>query len=284
MTMFARLAPRREAGATTSAQWIGAFATMCLELEVATHPKPGLVSHVDNGSHHDMDAALLVRSARTLQPYFVDLAAAGAAGTDMGRLRVIGMDAEAAMHAATGGINTHRGAIFGLGLLCAAAGFREAYGTAHPLGRIVAERWGAEILAGPVCLRSHGALAARRYKVGGARKEAARGFPSVYEIGLSALRSGLAMSGGEEEAARVHACMALIAAIDDTNLLHRGGADGLAFAKARAEDFIEGGSVGRADWRRRALAVHRAFVRRNLSPGGSADLLAMTLFAASLEA
>src|SRR5262249_58196308 len=85
-------------------------------------PKPGLVSHVDSGSHTDMDAAMLQASAETLRPFFAELARAGQDGADMGRLRTIGLRAETAMLAVTGGVNTHRGAIFGLGLLCAAAG------------------------------------------------------------------------------------------------------------------------------------------------------------------
>ena len=90
--------------------------------ELAVWPKPGLVSHVDSGSHTDMDAAMVQDSAESLRPFFAELARVGQDGADMGRLRTIGLRAEAAMLAVTGGINTHRGAIFGLGLLCAAAG------------------------------------------------------------------------------------------------------------------------------------------------------------------
>ena len=262
---------------------IGDHAADCLQLEVATYPKPGLVSHVDNGSHRDMDVALLLRSAETLAPYFGDLAAAGAAGAGMDRLRAIGIEAERAMLAATRGVNTHRGAIFGLGLLCAAAGFRQAYRIPLPLGTIITERWGEAILAGPVPLRSHGAEAARRHGVGGARLEAAQGLPSVYSIALPALRAGRA-SAGDEEAARVHACMALIASVADTNLLHRGGAAGLAFARSEAQGFMAAGGVGRPGWRERAAAIHAAFVARDLSPGGCADLLAMALFVDREEA
>ncbi len=130
-------------------------------------------------------------------------AAAGAAGAAMDRLRAIGIAAEQAMLTATGGVNTHRGAIFGLGLLAAAAGFRQAYGIRRTLGAIIAERWGPAILSGPASLHSHGANAARRYGAGGARAEAAQGLPSVYEIALPALRTGRAAACGEE-AARVH--------------------------------------------------------------------------------
>jgi len=262
---------------------IGRVAGECLRLEAATYPKPGLVSHIDGGAHRDMDFGLLVRSADTLTPYFDALGDAGAAGADMGRLRAIGVDAERAMLAATGGVNTHRGAIFGLGLLCAAAGFQATYGPGGTLGGLIAARWGDAILGGPVALHSHGAVVSRRHGVGGARLEAARGLPSAYAIALPALRLGRLLSGADEEAARVQACMALIAAVGDTNLLHRGGAAGLAFAQEAAGAFLARGGVGARGWRARARAIHAAFVAKNLSPGGCADLLAMALFIDRME-
>jgi triphosphoribosyl-dephospho-CoA synthase len=81
----------------------------------------------------------------------------------------------------------------------------------------------------------------------------------------------------------VQACFALIAAVCDTNLLHRGGADGTRYASEAASSFLSQGGVGTPDWRARAAAVHAAFVARHLSPGGCADLLAMTLFTDALE-
>jgi triphosphoribosyl-dephospho-CoA synthase len=91
-----------------------------------------------------------------------------------------------------------------------------------------------------------------------------------------------ALTGGDE-AARVEACFALIAHVEDTNLLHRAGPEGLRFAQTAARTFLARGGVGQRDWRKRATAVHRAFVERQLSPGGSADLLAMTLFVAACD-
>ncbi|TWB02383.1 triphosphoribosyl-dephospho-CoA synthase MdcB [Bradyrhizobium stylosanthis] len=262
---------------------LGHFASLCLKLEVETYPKPGLVSHVDNGAHRDMDAALLCLSAETLMPFFSELAAAGAEGAGMNRLRAIGVAAERAMLAATQDINTHRGAIFGLGLLCAAAGYRNAVGIRKSLGRLVSERWGDDILSGPVSLRSHGAVASRRYGAGGARAEAAEGFPSVYDIALPALQAARERAPHDEEAVRVETCMRLIAEVTDTNLLHRGRAEGLRFAQESASSFLAVGGVGSPGWRRRAADIHEAFVARNLSPGGSADLLAMALFVDRLE-
>jgi triphosphoribosyl-dephospho-CoA synthase len=265
------------------AEQLGHLASLCLKLEVETHPKPGLVSHVDNGAHSDMDAELLCRSADTLRPFFCDLAVAGAGGAGVSRLRAIGVAAERAMLAATAGVNTHRGAIFGLGLLCAAAGYRRALGVRKSLGELVSQRWSEDILSGPISLSSHGAVASRRYGAGGARAEAACGFPSVYDIALPALHAARKLAPCDEEAVRIQTCMTLIADVTDTNLLHRGGPEGLRFARASASAFLAAGGVGRPGWRGQAVGIHHAFVARNLSPGGSADLLAMALFVDRLE-
>lgn len=272
-----RRAPRRH---PLSPQALGALAADCLRREVETFPKPGLVSHVDNGSHSDMTADTLRASADALEPFFVRLAEAGARHARMDELRVVGLDAEAAMMAATCGVNAHRGAIFGLGLLCAAA----AAPAAESLGATVRRRYGEAIVKGPVALLSHGTRARRRFGAQGARGEAAAGFPSVYGVGLPALAHAERLAPGDAEAARVNACFALIARVEDTNLLHRGGADGLAFARAQAHEFMARGGVGAPDWRREAERVHVAFVRRRLSPGGSADLLAFSLFVRAVEA
>jgi triphosphoribosyl-dephospho-CoA synthase len=270
---------------TRSPEALGVCASHCLHLEVKTWPKPGLVSHVDNGSHADMDAAMLYRSAVVLQPYFITLARAGADGAGMDRLRAIGINAEIAMLAATEGVNAHRGAIFGLGLLCAAAGARSGGLSAdgETLGAIAARRWGRAIAEGPVTLHSHGTKAARIYGATGARGEAIAGFPSVYGFGAPALEDGLRLGRGDFEAARVQALFALISGVADTNILHRGGAEGLAFAQRRAKSFLLRGGVGTGDWRENAASIHAEFVARRISPGGSADMLAMSLFVQSIE-
>ncbi len=274
--------PERDA---TRARRIAAAAAAALRLELDTYPKPGLVSRIDSGSHADMDAAAFAASTSAIEPYLADLAAAGGQDATMPALRRIGIAAEAAMREATGGVNTHRGAIFGLGLLCAAAG--SFAGRAVPvggLGATVRQRYGDAILDGPVLLRAPGAEARRRHGVGGAPLEAASGFPNLYGVGLPALDRGRRLRPDDPEAARVEACLALVANLEDTNLLHRGGEAGYAFARDAAGSFIAAGGVGQADWRAAAEEIHHAFVARNLSPGGAADLLAMTLFADAIEA
>ncbi|WP_375464445.1 triphosphoribosyl-dephospho-CoA synthase MdcB [uncultured Methylobacterium sp.] len=284
-----RPAPSRAPGTPQpgidSAERIAAAAVHALRLELDTYPKPGLVSRVDSGSHTDMDAATFAASTAAIAPYFADLAAAGAREAAMPALRRIGLAAEAAMRAATGGVNTHRGAIFGLGLLCAAAGsFAGRPIASGALGARVRSHYGRDILDGPVLLHGAGARARRRHGVGGAPGEAAAGFPHLYAVGLPALDRARRMRPDDPMAARVEACLALIATIEDTNLLHRGGAVGYAFARRAAAAFIAEGGVGRDDWRERAGTIHRAFVARRLSPGGAADLLAMTLFVDGIEA
>jgi triphosphoribosyl-dephospho-CoA synthase len=272
------LAPAIARPRQVDADGIADLAVECLELEIDTYPKPGLVSPIDSGAHADMDAALLRASAGTLRPWFALLARAGARDADMATLREIGIAAEADMLATTRGVNTHRGAIFGLGLLAAAAGRRIAHGGSKPLGAMVRQRWGPDMDAA-ISPPSHGTEVARRYGVGGARAEAMAGFPSVYGIGLPALRA----CGDRGEAARVQACMCLIAAVDDTNLLYRGGLDGLRFARRAAAGFLARGGIAGAGWHGRAVAIHHQFTQRRISPGGCADLLAMSLFCDRLD-
>ena len=145
-------------------------------------------------------------------------------------------------------------------------------------------RWGHAIMSGPIPLHSHGTNALLKFGAGGARAQAAAGFPHAIEIGLPALRLGRRLAPKDAEAARVQGFFAILASMEDTNLLHRGGAVGLHYAQEAAIRFLEQGGIEHADWRERAVAVHRAFVVRRLSPGGCADALAVTLFLDALEA
>lgn len=284
------LAPQQQLLAPRARPWVGmdtiaVSARQSLILELETWPKPGLVSHIDCGSHHDMNSETFRESADVIEPYLAALVRAGATGGKMGRLRVIGIQAERAMLSATNGINTHRGAIFGMGLLCAAAGARANGRVADnlSLGSIVSLLWGNDIFDGPLPLHSHGGRARRKYGAGGARIEAARGFPTVYEVGLPTLRQYRANFPDDMEAVRVQTCFALIAAVEDTNLLHRGGQQGLRHARLAADAWLKDGGIANPRWRESAHSVHQEFISRWLSPGGSADLLAMTLFVDAQE-
>lgn len=271
---------------------IGRLAVRSLYREVALAPKPGLVSPVDNGSHDDMDMSTFFRSLFALRHYFRDIARAGADGAGFATLQSLGRAAETQMLAVTGGINTHRGALFNLGLLCAAAGRLSARGKslrAEQVAGTVALCWGADILAarpvdGTPQADSHGLRVARRHGTGGAREQAATGFPDVIDAALPALRAVLLAPGeANETRAAVQALFVLIARLDDSNLLWRGGRLGLDYAQGAARSFIAAGGVFADDWLAQAQATHTAFVARRLSPGGAADLLAVTLFLHELE-
>ncbi|HVE51372.1 MAG TPA: triphosphoribosyl-dephospho-CoA synthase MdcB [Casimicrobiaceae bacterium] len=268
------------------ARRLGSRAIASLYAELACAPKPGLVTLYDCGSHRDMNATTFMRSLNALRPYFTSIASAGAAGAPFAYLRELGIEAEIAMLEATGGINTHRGAIFSLGLLVAAAGALAAEGHASLCAKAVCEtvrlRWQNAIRAAPLNASSHGQCVARKHQAGGARAEASAGFPSVRKIALPQLREAL-RCGVNSAAATTQALMALIASTEDTNLLHRGSDGGLRFAQQRAHAFLRQGGVMSRDWRPRLERIGREFVAHDLSPGGSADLVACAWFLHDLE-
>jgi triphosphoribosyl-dephospho-CoA synthase len=281
LTMFHRdhnyAAPR----AGSLADRLADAAAEALTEELDTYPKPGMVSFHDNGSHRDMTASMFLVSIAVLKPFFAEIAAAGYRRAGLADLRRIGRQAEKAMLAATGGVNTHRGAIFSLGLLCAAAGYAFSRGVfsdlpADGLGKIIAAHWGPGLdscqeYAGA----SHGAVMYKKYGAGGARREAAGGFASVRRIGLPAFTE--ALRGFSPAVARTHCFFALLEAVPDTTLMYRGGLAGMHFAREQARVFNARGGVKDRGWRRRAQRIHREFIDRNLSAGGVADLLAATL-------
>ncbi|HAT33787.1 MAG TPA: triphosphoribosyl-dephospho-CoA synthase MdcB [Janthinobacterium sp.] len=251
-----------------------------LHAELSLQPKPGLVSPLDNGSHGDMTPATFMRSLFALRHYFTLICRAGMDGAPFAALKSLGIEAERRMLRATGGVNTHRGAIFSLGLLCAAIGQARARGaepSAAALRAILLDCWGAELAAHTLAppADSHGQRVAALHATGGARQEGALGWPAVFEVGLPALRATLT-AGRDMRHARIDTLFALMAHISDTNVYHRGGSAGASTVRRQARRFMALGGSAHADWLARALACHRLFVRRRLSPGGAADLLAAT--------
>jgi triphosphoribosyl-dephospho-CoA synthase len=256
------------------------LALRSLHSELVLYPKPGLVSLVDNGSHTDMTAATFVRSLFSLRRYFIEVSLAGMQAAPFASLKRLGIAAEQRMLRATEGVNTHRGAIFSLGMLSAAiacCSARRIALTPRAVRVMLLANWGAALAqhSHVMLADSHGARVAKRYAASGAREEAARGFPSVFEIALPRLQATLA-AGRSWHEAQIEAFFALVAHIGDTNLYHRGGAAGAHVARTAAQAFLDAGATVQPDWRSQALDCHRLFVRQRLSPGGAADLLAAT--------
>ncbi len=269
-----------------SAADIGRAATLALYDELALAPKPGLVSFVDNGSHDDMDAHSFMRSLFALRRYFVRVAELGAARAPFAALEQCGLAAEARMLAATGGINTHRGAIFMLGLLCAAAAAAAA-AVAQPAGHAVTavtiraellRLWGDALQARCARMpRLPGGIAARMHGLRSASQEAALGFPIVFSVALPAWtrarHAGLARTR-----LRLQVFFEIMAVLDDANLAHRGGIAGLQHARRQARQYLAAGGAAQPGGLDLARAVHGDFVARRLSPGGCADTLSAACF------
>jgi triphosphoribosyl-dephospho-CoA synthase len=270
---------------------VARLAVRSLYHELCLYPKPGLVSLVDNGSHDDMDAQTFVRSLFSLRHYFRNICLAGWEDAPFARLRQLGIEAEAVMLRATRGINTHRGAIFSLGLLCASAGRARAQHmvtTPASLRAVLLIRWGAELamhaavkpLGQPA---SNGLQVAARYAVSGAREEGALGLPSVFEIGVPALLAASAR-GASPRCARIDTLYALMAQVSDSNVYHRAGKEGAQYVRQHARHFIALGGTAHPRWHALALAGHAHFVGLRLSPGGAADLLAASCLVQALAA
>ncbi|GEJ58833.1 triphosphoribosyl-dephospho-CoA synthase [Anaeromyxobacter diazotrophicus] len=259
---------------------LAALAVRALVEEAELTPKPALVDRRGRGAHHDLDLALMRRSAEALRGAFAAMAEA-AAGAPAGlalreRLGALGRAGERAMLAATGGVNTHRGALWALGLLVAAASQEGGAGAPAALGARAAMLARLPDRFAPAA-GSHGSLACLRFRVAGARGEARAGFPHAVAVGWPALREARARGAGEE-AARLDALLAIMARLDDTCLLHRAGLRGLHAAQRGAAAALAAGGAGTPEGRRALLALDAALLALRASPGGSADLLAAVLF------
>lgn len=246
------------------------LAERALRLELDTTPKPGLVDRRDNGAHKDMDYALMSKSISALRPYLTRLAVESAKDIDPAKIKEVGIEAEKAMLKATGGVNTHKGALFCIGLSVAAASYLasttgsvEAYSFKELVSRAASEI--------PAAQGTHGAEAKRSFKVGGALENARGAYPELFADWLPYY---LSLEG---DPFRCHKTLLhIMTTLDDTNILHRRGEEGLARAKSEAarllEDFSESG----------LSSLNKDFIRENISPGGSADMLSLTIFIESI--
>ena len=226
--------------------------------EAVLYPKPGLVSPVDRGAHRDMTIATFYRSLFSLRGYFPAIAALGARRPPLPVLQRRGMEAETAMLHATSGINTHRGAIFNLGLLCAAAGAVAAADTRCSADAVCAQlrrTWGRAIRRDLATAGdgTHGLRVARTSASAARAVRRPAAFARCALHALPAFRAAVTRTGDRERAS-VQALFALIAHVADTNLLWRGGREGLAFAQRGARHFLKRGGVLAADWRATAVA------------------------------
>jgi triphosphoribosyl-dephospho-CoA synthase len=265
---------------------LGRLACQALIAEAELTPKPGLVDRRGAGAHTDLSLSIMKRSAFAIEPYFCEMAVFSE-GTHPSqelreRLAVTGRDAERAMLKTTNGSNSHKGAIWILGLLVSAAAFEvndevEASQIAATAKEIAsfADRATPRLV-------SHGDIVTKKYGVAGARGEALRGFPHVVDMGLPTLRAKRA-KGATESVARLDTLLSIMSRLDDTCLLYRGGEKALVAAKAGAAAVEEVGGSGTAIGRQKLSHLQHRLLELGVSPGGSGDLLAATLFLDAVE-
>jgi triphosphoribosyl-dephospho-CoA synthase len=266
----------------TLAERLADLAVQALVDEADLSPKPGLVDRRGSGVHSDLHLGLMHASAQSLWPAFKAMAEAALAVGEVGQplretLGQLGRDGEVDMLRVTGGVNTHRGAIWALGLLSAAAALEvdalEARGvaaTAAALARLSDP-------AAPHNPDSHGARVCRTYGVLGAREQAQHGFPAVIEHGLPQLLTSRNDGAGEQNA-RLDALLAIMSTLTDTCVLHRAGLEGLYRMQTGARAVLDAGGAASLAGRRQLRALEGEMLSLRASPGGAADLLAATLF------
>ena len=258
------------------------LAVQALLYEVAATPKPGLVDRENSGSHKDMDFFTFQASAAALYPYFAQCVQIGRTTEDpreaFRRLRLPGKLAEGKMLHATAGVNTHKGAIFSMGILCGA------------LGRLERQRWGdpkavlAECAAmtkglvsldyvnlTPEAAKTAGQRLYLQYGITGVRGQAEGGFPAVRNVGLPKLEAALAAGKSINEAGCA-ALLAMLASTVDTNMIHRGGYELAKETSRKLKALLEKEPFPSCET---LEALDAEFIEKNLSPGGTADLLAL---------
>lgn len=286
-------------------------AVRALLYEVSATPKPGLVDRDNSGSHRDMDFFTFLDSSAALIPWFRDFFCIGWDHFNepdealFSRLRFSGKEAETGMFQATDGVNTHKGLVFSFAILCAALGkvHAERYGLGGEAGKPAAEAGnmaiGAQILSPvlDICRRlgtcslkdfvspaempvTAGEVCHASYGIRGARGEAAEGFPSAVTLGLPALKGWLQKGFSLNDAA-VLTLLSLISSVDDTNMIHRGGRELALECKKGAGRLLS--EITKENFKEKLKSLDTFYIRENLSPGGCADLLAVSLILYFLE-
>ena len=270
---------------------IATYAHRALLTEVMLTPKPGLVDQRNSGAHRDMDLQTFLASAHAIAPWWTRFVEIGyvcahiAPDDFLPLVRPAGVLCETEMLEATGGVNTHKGAIFTLGLLCSAAGRLLAGSMRVNQQRICSEV--ARICVGMVDRELNSTQASttagerifRSYGITGARGKAASGYAMVRAVALP-IYDRLRLEGIGEDLALLQVLLHLLTVNDDTNLVSRGGLAGLQYVRDYAKALLREGGVLAPDGLRKMEVFDDTLIARHLSPGGTADLLSVAWFLA----
>lgn len=266
---------------TAIAKTLARLVEKALIEEVSLSPKPGLVDALDTGAHGDMDLALFLKSAKTLTPFFEEMALVSWDHSIDQRLREdiaeIGREAEKEMMAATNGINTHKGAIWVMGLLISVISQRMSQNLSLRFEDIFSEV--SRLAAFPDSRyqpkkATHGHVVKQKYGVNGAYEEAVLGYPHL-SLALEAYK---AFSGASNKQKQLHMLLTLMSTVEDTCVLHRSDRQTLIEMQELAK------KAGEKTWPNPDFLVLADFCqKKHISPGGSADLLSASMFLLSVE-
>lgn len=273
-------------------QKVSQYLTQAILLEVSTHPKPGLVTRLSNGAHKDMSIFTFMMSSAVLSKAFNDLQDIGQAhrGTLAElfcKLRSYGVGAEAELLRVTKGVNTQRGILFAGGIVSAVSGYAMNMGLSRDALLPLIKEMAAGLVARELKNLDHAAMTAGeklyyKYGITGIRGEVENGFPSVVNYGLPALEDAFD-KGATINDALVHALIALMTVVEDSNIIWRTDYDTLLEVQRIAKDILNLGSVFTEKGRMAIAETERYFLQRRISPGGSADLLSVTITLYLLE-
>lgn len=273
-------------------QKVGQYLTQAILLEVSTHPKPGLVTRLSNGAHKDMSIFTFMMSSAVLSKAFNDLQDIGQAhrGTLAElfcKLRSYGVGAEAELLRVTKGVNTQRGILFAGGIVSAVSGYAMNMGLSRDALLPMIKEMAAGLVARELKNLDHAAMTAGeklyyKYGITGIRGEVENGFPSVVNYGLPALEDAF-NKGATINDALVHALISLMTVVEDSNVIWRTDYETLLEVQRIAKDILSLGSVFTEKGRMAIAETERYFLQRRISPGGSADLLSVTITLYLLE-
>lgn len=281
------------------AHYIASLAQRSILYEVSTTPKPGLVDRENTGSHKDMDFFTFMASSSALYNGFYECAFEGISFNEldstklMNNLRAPGIKCEKSMFEATKGINTHKGIIFSLGILCAAVGnlYRKNRKKNFFIEEICDE---VKNIARDLTVKdfkgineknnlTHGERLFKEYGFKGIRGEVEGGFKTIQNQAVPIIRKWAKNGQLSINDLFLQVLMSIMMESEDTNVVIRGGIESLIYTKKVSKDFIKSGGMNQIDARKKLEIMNIEFVKKNISPGGSADLLAVSIFLGFME-
>lgn len=265
---------------------IGSLASQAMIYEVSCFPSPGLVSPVSNGSHSDMNFFTFIDSTAALSKYLILFVQEGFSDKSckniFKNIRAIGIKAEKDMFTKTNGINTHKGMLFLIGIVCAA------------VGKVIYDKGKFSDIKNIIKIMTHGIVSHElynleknnkslthcekiflKYKTEGIRGEAQRGIPTVFDFALDFYKNSLDLNINDR---LVHTLIGIMQICDDSTIVYRSSTETLEEVKVISKQIIQDGGMRSKKGKEDINKLCDEFVSKNISPGGSADLLGITVF------